>query len=102
MPDKDDKYLMQELIMIRKEMEIKTGKIDTEEQKNSLWKMRRSVAEAVKANSIYKEADTVAPRYELPKLLKGIKEIGAKYGFQSVCYGHAGDVIYMSTSSKAT
>ena len=31
------------------------------------------------------------PRYELPKLLKGIKEIGAKYGFQSVCYGHAGD-----------
>ena len=23
--------------------------------------------------------------------LKGIKEIGTKYGFQSVCYGHAGD-----------
>jgi glycolate oxidase len=64
---------------------------DTEEQKNALWKMRRSVAEAVKANSIYKEEDTVVPRYELPKLLKGIKEIGNKYGFQSVCYGHAGD-----------
>ena len=64
---------------------------DTEEQKNTLWKLRRSVAEAVKANSIYKEEDTVVPRYELPKLLKGIKEIGAKYGFQSVCYGHAGD-----------
>ena len=64
---------------------------DTEEQKNALWKMRRAVAEAVKANSIYKEEDTVVPRYELPKLLKGIKEIGAKYGFQSVCYGHAGD-----------
>jgi glycolate oxidase len=27
----------------------------------------------------------------LPKLLKGIKQIGVKYGFQSVCYGHAGD-----------
>ncbi len=27
----------------------------------------------------------------MPKLLKGIKEIRAKYGFQSVCYGHAGD-----------
>lgn len=64
---------------------------DTEDQKNALWKMRRSVAEAVKANSIYKEEDTVVPRYELPKLLVGIKEIGAKYGFQSVCYGHAGD-----------
>lgn len=64
---------------------------DTEDQKNALWKMRRSVAEAVKANSIYKEEDTVVPRYELPKLLEGIKRIGAKYGFQSVCYGHAGD-----------
>ncbi len=64
---------------------------DTEDQKNALWKMRRSVAEAVKANSIYKEEDTVVPRYELPRLLEGIKTIGAKYGFQSVCYGHAGD-----------
>jgi len=64
---------------------------DTDIQKNLLWKMRRSVAEAVKANSIYKEEDTVVPRYELPNLLDGIKEIGAKYGFKSVCYGHAGD-----------
>lgn len=64
---------------------------DTEDQKNALWKMRRSVAEAVKANSIYKEEDTVVPRYELPTLLKGIKTIGNTYGFKSVCYGHAGD-----------
>lgn len=64
---------------------------DTEDQKNALWKMRRSVAEAVKANSIYKEEDTVVPRYVLPELLHGIKNIGNKYGFQSVCYGHAGD-----------
>jgi glycolate oxidase len=64
---------------------------DTEDQKNALWKMRRSVAEAVKSNSVYKEEDTVVPRYELPKLLEGIKSIGNKYGFKSVCYGHAGD-----------
>jgi glycolate oxidase len=64
---------------------------DTDDQKNALWKMRRSVAEAVKANSVYKEEDTVVPRYELPKLLEGIKTIGHKYGFKSVCYGHAGD-----------
>lgn len=64
---------------------------DTEDQKNALWKMRRSVAEAVKANSIYKEEDTVVPRYMLPELLSGIKRIGAKHGFKSVCYGHAGD-----------
>lgn len=64
---------------------------DTEDEKKALWKMRRSVAEAVKANSVYKEEDTVVPRYELPKLLEGIKSIGKRYGFQSVCYGHAGD-----------
>lgn len=64
---------------------------DTDDQKNALWKMRRAVGEAVKSNSIYKEEDTVVPRYELPKLLNGIKQIGNKYGFKSVCYGHAGD-----------
>lgn len=64
---------------------------DSDEQKNALWKMRRAVGEAVKSNSIYKEEDTVVPRYELPTLLKGVKDIGSKYGFESICYGHAGD-----------
>lgn len=64
---------------------------DSEDQKNALWKLRRAVGEAVKSNSVYKEEDTVVPRYELPALLKGIKSIGQKYGFSSVCYGHAGD-----------
>ena len=27
----------------------------------------------------------------LPKLIVGIKEIGKKFGFNSVCYGHLGD-----------
>ena len=31
------------------------------------------------------------PRYYLPQLLQGVKTIGKQYGFQSVCYGHAGD-----------
>jgi glycolate oxidase len=53
--------------------------------------MRRAVGEAVKSHSIYKEEDTVVPRAELPKLLAGVKQIGGKYGFKSVCYGHAGD-----------
>ena len=64
---------------------------DSESQKEQLWKLRRAVGEAVKANSVYKEEDTVVPRAELAKLLIGVKEIGAKYGFKSVCYGHAGD-----------
>jgi glycolate oxidase len=61
------------------------------QQKAELWKMRRRVAEAVKSHSVYKEEDTVVPRAELPVLLKGVKSIGNKYGFHSVCYGHAGD-----------
>lgn len=64
---------------------------DTSNEQERLWKMRRMVAESVKSNSIYKEEDTVVPRAELPRLLKGVKEIGKKYGFKSVCYGHAGD-----------
>jgi glycolate oxidase len=64
---------------------------DSSLQKEQLWKMRRAVGEAVKSNSVYKEEDTVVPRAELPKLLKGVKEIGQKHGFNSVCYGHAGD-----------
>ncbi len=64
---------------------------ESDEQKNTLWKMRRSIAEAVKSFAVYKEEDTVVPRYELPKLLQGVKDIGEKYGFKSICYGHAGD-----------
>ena len=60
-------------------------------EKDKLWKLRRSVGEAVKRHSTYKEEDTVVPRYQLPQLLEGVKSIGEKYGFESVCYGHAGD-----------
>lgn len=64
---------------------------DSAQRKDELWRMRRAVGEAVKSHSVYKEEDTVVPRAELPVLLKGVKEIGKKYGFKSVCYGHAGD-----------
>jgi glycolate oxidase len=60
-------------------------------QKDKLWQIRRKVGEAVKSQSIYKEEDTVVPRYLLPELLRGVKDIGNEYGFKSVCYGHAGD-----------
>jgi glycolate oxidase len=64
---------------------------DNEAQKTALWKLRRNVAHAVKSNSIYKEEDTVVPRALLPELLRKVKEVGQQYGFESVCYGHAGD-----------
>ena len=31
------------------------------------------------------------PRASLPALIRGVKEIGKKYDFHAVCYGHAGD-----------
>ncbi len=64
---------------------------ESAQQKDELWTLRRKVPYAVRHNSVYKEEDTVVPRAHLPQLLKGIKEIGKKYHFKSVCYGHAGD-----------
>lgn len=64
---------------------------ETNTQKDALWRLRRVVGEAVKSNSIYKEEDTVVPRFYLPELLETVKSIGKEFGFKSVCYGHAGD-----------
>ena len=56
-----------------------------------VWALRRGIGEAVKGISAYKEEDTVVPRAQLPQLVKGVKEICARYGITSICYGHAGD-----------
>lgn len=64
---------------------------ESSEEMERLWKVRRQIGEKVKLHSIYKEEDTVVPRAYLPQLLLGVKSIGKKYGFESVCYGHAGD-----------
>jgi len=64
---------------------------DSAAQKAALWNLRRKVGEAVKTQSVYKEEDTVVPRYQLPNLLSHVKSVGKRYGFKSVCYGHAGD-----------
>ena len=88
----DLNFQMESIVMVLDAFD--TGEIlmaETSTEKDALWKLRRSVAEAVKANSTYKEEDTVVPRAYLPELLKGVKDIGAKHGFKSVCYGHAGD-----------
>ena len=64
---------------------------DDSTQKAELWKLRRRVAEAVKIDGYTIEEDAVVPRYELPALIKGVKDLGKLYGFKAVCYGHAGD-----------
>jgi glycolate oxidase len=61
------------------------------DEKEYFWKLRRSIGEATKHNNTYKEEDTVVPRAELPALFKGVKNIGERYGFRTICYGHAGD-----------
>lgn len=91
----DPEALMQDCLQIADIVErFEAGEVmlaESAQEKARLWQLRRKVGEAVKSHSIYKEEDTVVPRAELPQLLRGIKEIGSRYGFQSVCYGHAGD-----------
>jgi glycolate oxidase len=64
---------------------------DDAQQKNELWKIRRKANEAAVMAGYTIEEDTVVPRAELPRLIKGAKELGVQNGFKVVCYGHAGD-----------
>ncbi|MFW5658747.1 MAG: FAD-binding oxidoreductase [Bacteroidota bacterium] len=64
---------------------------EDDNKKDQLWRLRRCIGEATKGGTIYKEEDTVVPRAELGALLKFVKEVGDRYGFESICYGHAGD-----------
>ena len=61
------------------------------EEKDGLWRLRKNVSPAVNSYTLTKAEDVVVPRGNLPKLITAIKEIGKEYGFNSVCFGHAGD-----------
>jgi len=91
----DEGYLMLEIEGIVQVLEqFRTGEVlfaDNQKDKDKLWRLRRVTGEATKATSIYKEEDTVVPRARLPQLLAKVKELGKTYGFDSICYGHAGD-----------
>jgi len=64
---------------------------DDAQQKNELWKIRRKASEASVAAGYTIEEDTVVPRAELPKLIKGVRALALENGFKVVSYGHAGD-----------
>lgn len=64
---------------------------EDEQKVNDVWALRRGIGEAVKSISPYKEEDTVVPRANMTKLVRGVKEISAKYGITTICYGHSGD-----------
>jgi glycolate oxidase len=91
----DDEVLMKDAETIMATLEdFDTGELyfaDTTQQKEELWRLRRNVSPAVNAYTLTKAEDVVVPRSQLPALVTAIKEIGAKYNFNSVCFGHAGD-----------
>ncbi|HZX74102.1 MAG TPA: FAD-linked oxidase C-terminal domain-containing protein [Cyclobacteriaceae bacterium] len=60
-------------------------------QKSELWKIRKNISPAVNWYTLTKSDDVVVPRANLPKLITGIKEIGKRFGFNTVCFGHLGD-----------
>jgi len=64
---------------------------EDEQKVQDVWALRRGIGEAVKSISPYKEEDTVVPRANMTKLIRGVKDISAKYGITTICYGHAGD-----------
>jgi glycolate oxidase len=64
---------------------------DDAQQKNELWKIRRKASEASVAAGYTIEEDTVVPRAELPRLIKGVRALAIDNGFKVVSYGHAGD-----------
>lgn len=64
---------------------------ETPEKQRQIWALRRSMGEATKALSIYKEEDTVVPRARLPELVEAIRDVCARHGLTAISYGHAGD-----------
>lgn len=91
----DDDVLMKDAERVMMVVEsFQAGEIlfaDNASQKEELWKIRKNISPAVNAYSLTKAEDVVVPRGNLPKMIVGIKEIGKRYGFNSVCYGHLGD-----------
>jgi glycolate oxidase len=60
-------------------------------RQEALWKTRRSLGEAVKSVSMYRELDTAVPRMKIPELVRKTHTICDSHGVSLICYGHAGD-----------
>jgi glycolate oxidase len=91
----DEEVLMRDAERVMKVVEqFNSGEIlfaDSEAQKEELWKVRKNISPAVNWYTLTKSDDVVVPRGNLPKLISGIKDIGKRYGFNTVCFGHLGD-----------
>jgi glycolate oxidase len=64
---------------------------DTPAKEREIWSIRRCLGEAVKKQAAYVECDTAVPPACVPDLLRGVREIAARFGIRQISYGHAGD-----------
>lgn len=91
----DEEVLMKDAERVTEVLErFNTGEVlfaESAGQKDELWKIRKNISPAVNWYTLTKSEDVVVPRANLPNLIKGIKEIGKNYGFNTVCFGHLGD-----------
>jgi glycolate oxidase len=64
----------------------------TKEEKEELWKIRKSAsASLLRASPTKINEDVCVPPSQLPNLVKGIKQLGEKYNIKISTFGHAGD-----------
>jgi glycolate oxidase len=65
---------------------------DTKEEKDNLWKIRRSVSASLLRLAPTKvNEDVCVPPSQLPELVRGIKKLSKDYNVQINTFGHAGD-----------
>jgi len=65
---------------------------DTKDEKDNLWKIRRSVSASLLRLAPTKVNEDVAvPPSQLPELVRGIKKLSKDYNVQINTFGHAGD-----------
>ena len=79
------------------EMCMEAGGIDVvaaqdEAQRRRIWETRRMISVAMTSIRPHKISEDVAvPRGRLVDLINAVREIGARHGLETACYGHAGD-----------
>jgi len=79
------------------EMCTEAGAIDVvaaqdEAQRRRIWETRRMTSVALYNVRPFKISEDIAvPRGQLVTMIRRVREIGARYGLPTACYGHAGD-----------
>jgi glycolate oxidase len=64
----------------------------TEEERESLWKARKSLSPAImKIKPLKINEDVAVPRMKIPDLIEGVEKITTKWDVTTVTFGHAGD-----------